>query len=69
MKNSKIHLLKILTLFIILLSIINCSSKLDNKTHIFYLHGRIVQEQGINALSEKFGKYEYAEKFELGLSK
>jgi len=27
--------------------------------HIFYLHGRIIEIQGINAISEKFGKYEY----------
>jgi len=39
----------------------NCNPPPINKTHIFYLHGRIVQEQGINAISEKFGKYEYSE--------
>ena len=28
---------------------------------LFYLHGRIVEEQGIEAVSERFGKYEYTE--------
>ena len=27
--------------------------------HLFYLHGGIVQEQGVNAVSEYYGKYEY----------
>lgn len=61
MKNHKFRLLKRATLFIILLCAISCNSKPNNKTHIFYLHGRIVQEQGLNAFSEKFGKYEYSE--------
>ena len=26
--------------------------------HIFYIHGRIIEEQGKNAYSEKYGKYE-----------
>ena len=29
--------------------------------YLFYLHGAIVQEMGINAVSEDFGKYEYLE--------
>ena len=28
-------------------------------TYLFYLHGRIVQEQGRNAVSSKYGRYEY----------
>jgi len=59
MKNSKICLFKRLILFLFFLGTISCNSKPENKTHIFYLHGRIVQEQGSNAISEKFGKYEY----------
>jgi hypothetical protein len=27
--------------------------------YVFYLHGRIVEEQGANAVSERFGPYEY----------
>lgn len=34
--------------------------KLDPSTkYLFYLHGGIVQEQGINAVSKDFGRYEY----------
>lgn len=44
---------------IVLIALIRCDSKDQNNTHVFYLHGKIVQEQGIEAKSEKFGKYEY----------
>lgn len=30
-----------------------------SQKYLFYLHGAIVQEQGINAVSEEFGRYEY----------
>ncbi|MEM1137671.1 MAG: alpha/beta hydrolase [Bacteroidota bacterium] len=30
-----------------------------NDYFIFYLHGRIIEEQGINAVSDKFGAYKY----------
>lgn len=39
----------------------NCSSQgneLDSERHIIYIHGRIIEEQGKNAVSEEFGKYE-----------
>lgn len=29
------------------------------KKYVFYLHGRIVEVQGANAVSEQYGKYEY----------
>lgn len=29
--------------------------------YIFYLHGRIIEEQGIHAVSEQFGPYQYEE--------
>lgn len=29
--------------------------------YIFYLHGRIIEDEGMNAVSSEFGKYEYAE--------
>ncbi len=37
-------------------------SKVDTiKKYIFYLHGRIIEEQGIRPVSEKYGTYEYEE--------
>ena len=30
-----------------------------NERYVFYLHGAIIQEKGINAVSEQYGKYEY----------
>ena len=52
------------TLSLLLLSIIQfgCSSKIikqDKSKHVFYLHGRIIEEQGRNAFSPNFGKYEF----------
>lgn len=36
------------------------SGKINNaETYLFYLHGAIVQEMGIHAVSEEFGAYEY----------
>lgn len=44
-------------LFITLL--IGCSTNVQNKKkYIYYLHGRIIEIQGENAVSEKYGKYE-----------
>lgn len=40
---------------------ISCKSQLnetDDLKRIFYLHGRIIEEQGKNAYSEEFGSYE-----------
>ncbi|RDV11878.1 alpha/beta hydrolase [Pontibacter diazotrophicus] len=35
-------------------------SGIDNtQYYLFYLHGKIVEDQGIHASSERFGKYEY----------
>ena len=31
------------------------------KTYILYLHGKIVEDQGMHAVSEKYGPYRYAE--------
>jgi uncharacterized protein YbbC (DUF1343 family) len=34
--------------------------KINSKDkYIFYLHGKIIEEQGVNAISNDFGKYEY----------
>lgn len=35
------------------------TKKQPSTKHIFYLHGRIIELQGPNAISERFGKYEY----------
>ena len=32
-----------------------------NEQYIFYLHGRIIEDQGIGAVSEQYGRYEYVE--------
>lgn len=32
-----------------------------NAKHLFYLHGRIIEEQGVNAVSSAFGAYEYGQ--------
>ncbi len=32
----------------------------SDDTYVFYLHGAIVQQQGANAISDRFGAYEYA---------
>ncbi|GAB3428593.1 hypothetical protein [Niabella aquatica] len=39
---------------------INLAGYIDrNEVYLFYLHGGIVQEQGANAISKDFGRYEY----------
>jgi hypothetical protein len=30
-----------------------------SSNYLFYLHGKIIEEQGVDAFSEEFGKYEY----------
>ncbi|NHN24722.1 hypothetical protein FIA58_003450 [Flavobacterium jejuense] len=55
--NLKIATLLLLTT--ILLSWNSKPYKQYNKKHIFYIHGRIIEIQGKNAVSEEFGKYEF----------
>jgi hypothetical protein len=43
--------------FLVVFTSINCNAQLPTK-HIFYLHGRIIEQQSKNAVSEQFGKYE-----------
>ncbi len=31
----------------------------STKIYVFYIHGKIIEDQGINAVSEKYGAYEY----------
>ena len=46
--------------FSLLMASLSCTQSQPRK-HVFYLHGMIVQVQGINAVSETFGAYRYAE--------
>ena len=43
----------------LLFILISCSQKQETMKHIFYLHGMIIEIQGINAVSPQFGAYEY----------
>ncbi len=55
-------LLKIIFFLVCTTSQISCVSYIQttrDTIHIFYLHGRIVEEQGKNAISEAFGAYEF----------
>jgi len=45
--------------FSVLILLISCSQKQESMKHIFYLHGMIIEIQGINAVSPQFGAYEY----------
>ncbi len=51
---------KYLFFIIFTISHLGCISQSKNDTkHIFYLHGRIIEEQGKNAFSEIYGNYEF----------
>lgn len=39
---------------------VGCAPKAKHEKHVFYLHGMIVEMQGIHAVSEQFGPYEYS---------
>lgn len=40
--------------------LIGCATNAkNNKKYIYYLHGRIIEIQGKNAISEEYGKYEF----------
>lgn len=49
--------LKLFIFFLVAIAFSSCNAQLPTK-HIFYLHGRIIEQQGKNAVSEQFGKYE-----------
>ena len=54
MKNSNLILGILFTL------LIACGTSIKNKKkYIYYLHGRIVEIQGKDAVSEEYGKYEF----------
>ena len=50
--------LKLFIFFLVTITFSSCNAQLPTK-HIFYLHGRIIEQQGKNAVSEQFGKYEF----------
>lgn len=39
----------------------SAESELSNQRHIIYLHGRIVEDQGLPAISPRFGEYQFHE--------
>ena len=49
--------LKLFIFFLVAITFSSCNAQLPTR-HIFYLHGRIIEQQGKNAVSEQFGKYE-----------
>ncbi len=56
------HAMKLKTLFFLFIgvSLLNCKSTIQNqKKYIYYLHGRIIEIQGKNAVSDEFGNYEF----------
>ncbi len=60
MGNNNFHFLAF-GLIILSLSIFSCATKAqrNDTKYIFYLHGRIIEIQGKNAVSEEFGRYEF----------
>ncbi len=45
----------------VLILLISCSQKQESMKHIFYLHGMIIEVQGIHAVSPQFGAYDYTD--------
>ena len=43
----------------VLMVLFSCSPKQEPMKHIFYLHGMIIEIQGIHAVSPQFGPYEF----------
>jgi hypothetical protein len=50
-----------LLLFPVIFLFLQCQSDPTPERHIFYLHGRIIEQQGIDAEHEVYGKYEFRE--------
>ena len=51
---------KLLIFLPIILLFLGCKTNSKNqKKYIYYLHGRIIEIQGKNAVSDEFGKYEF----------
>ncbi|MFK7972382.1 MAG: hypothetical protein AB8F95_18580 [Bacteroidia bacterium] len=49
----------ILVMLLLSSFVAGCQSEDKATKHIFYLHGRIIEVQGVDAVSEKFGEYHY----------
>ena len=45
--------------FLCALIFVGCAPRATHEKHVFYLHGMIIEMQGIHAVSEQFGPYEY----------
>ena len=48
-------------ILILSLLLVSCGAKEIDKTYVFYLHGRIIEEQGRRPTHPEFGTYEYDE--------
>lgn len=57
--NKILKILVVLFCAVLQLSNNSINTKPENEKHIFYIHGRIIEMQGKNAVSEEFGKYEF----------
>ena len=58
LRRIKINMKQFIFTFIFLFTVLFSYGQSDKK-YLFYLHGRIIEDQGIDATSEQFGKYEY----------
>lgn len=45
--------------FVSIFLLVGCQGEKEIERHLFYLHGRIIEVQGINAVSDQFGTYMY----------
>lgn len=49
----------LLAILSFLLTLFACNPYSSTDKHIFYLHGKIIEDQGTNAVSDKFGPYKF----------
>ncbi len=59
LKLNNLRPMNLLYKLSILILLISCSQKKESMKHIFYLHGMIIEVQGIHAVSPQFGAYKY----------
>jgi len=57
---SSCHVVNVLGIILPLL-LLSCGARQIETTHVFYLHGRIIEEQGRRPTHPEFGTYEYDE--------
>ena len=48
-------------ILLVSLLLVSCGAREIEKTHVFYLHGRIIEEQGRRPTHPEYGTYEYDE--------